>query len=332
MADGHGGVTAASTVITVTGTNDAATIVGDDTGAVVEAGVGPGNTPNPGTPTASGTLTVSDVDDGEAELVPVPAGTAGTGGYGTFEVAANGAWTYTLDNSDPDVDALALAGGTLTDTITVTSEDGTASEVITVTISGTNDAPVGGDDIASAIEDGAVVFGSVAGNDTDVDAGASRSWALVAPVDGLTLDSAGNYVFNPLDPAYQHIAAGATQTVVASYRVTDQQGATDIATLTITVSGTNDAPIANDDRTAPPRTARSSIGNVGSNDADVDDGATRTFALVGAAPAGLTFNPDGSYSFNRVGSDLSASRRGRDADRHRTYTIADQQARPTRRL
>ena len=73
VADGHGGVTPTSTVITVTGTNDGATITGVSTGAVVESGVGPGNTPFPGTPSAAGSLTVTDVDDGEAELVPVPA-------------------------------------------------------------------------------------------------------------------------------------------------------------------------------------------------------------------------------------------------------------------
>ena len=171
MVDLNGGVTPATTVITVTGTNDAATITGTDTGAVVEAGVGPGNTPNPGTPTASGTLTVNDVDDGENELVPVLAGTAGTGGYGTFEVAANGAWTYTLNNGDPDTHALPV-GQVVTDTITVTSEDGTDTQVITVTITGTNDLPVvTGPVMASATEgSGLYIFNPLA-NASDPDAG-----------------------------------------------------------------------------------------------------------------------------------------------------------------
>jgi VCBS repeat-containing protein len=294
VVDGHGGVTPASTVITVTGTNDGATITGTSTGAAVESGVGPGNTPFSGTPSATGTLTVNDVDDGENELIPIP---AGAGVYGTFAVAANGSWTYTLNNADGDTNALYL-GQVVTDAITVQSEDGTASQTITVTITGTNDAPDAVNDTASAVEDGAVVLGTVAGNDSDVDTGATRSWALVAPVAGLTLDSAGNYVFNPLDPAYQHIAAGATQTVAASYRVTDEHGATDIATLTITVSGTNDAPDASNDVNSAAEDGALVTGNVGSNDTDVDDGATRTFALVAAPPTGLTFNPDGSYSFN----------------------------------
>ena len=48
----------------------------------------------------------------------------------------------------------------------------------------------------------------------------------------------------PTNAAYQHLAAGATTDVVASYTVTDEHGATDTATLTITVTGTNDAPVA----------------------------------------------------------------------------------------
>ena len=141
VVDLNGGVTPATTVITVTGINDAATITGTATGAVVEAGVDAANAPFAGTPSVSGMLTVSDVDDGENELVPVVAGTAGANGYGTFEVLANGQWTYTLNNGDAETHALYL-GQIVTDTITVQSEDGTDTQVITVTITGTNDAPV----------------------------------------------------------------------------------------------------------------------------------------------------------------------------------------------
>ena len=43
-----------------------------------------------------------------------------------------------------------------------------------------------------------------------------------------------------------------------------------------------------------------SMGSVATNDKDVDDGAVLTYALKDSdqAPAGLTFNADGSYSFN----------------------------------
>ena len=64
------------------------------------------------------------------------------------------------------------------------------------------------------------------------------------PVAGLTLNADGGYSFDAANAAYQHLAEGATTDVVASYTVTDDHGATDTATLTITVTGTNDAPVA----------------------------------------------------------------------------------------
>ena len=117
--------------VTITGTNDVATISGTATGAVTEDNA---------ITTASGVLSVVDVDSGQNALQPVAAGTAGANGYGSFAVLADGHWTYTLDNTKPAVQALS-AGVTTTDTITVASVDGT-QRVLTVTITGTNDAPV----------------------------------------------------------------------------------------------------------------------------------------------------------------------------------------------
>ena len=61
-------------------------------------------------------------------------------GYGTFTLTGAGVWTYTLDNNNAAVQALN-AGDTLTDSFTATTADGTA-QVVTVTITGTNDAAV----------------------------------------------------------------------------------------------------------------------------------------------------------------------------------------------
>ena len=86
----------------------------------------------------SGALTVSDVDAGEASFV---AGTlAGT--YGNLTLDAAGNWTYAADAAQSAVQALD-DGETLTDTITVSSLDGTTQDV-TITFNGVNDAPVAG--------------------------------------------------------------------------------------------------------------------------------------------------------------------------------------------
>ena len=122
--------------ITINGTNDAAAISGAKTGRVVEAGGVANGTP--GTPTATGDLNSTDVDNPSDAWTAVGTATASTKGYGTYTLDAAGLWTYTLDNSNADVQALNV-GRFLTDTFTVTTVDGT-SQVVTIIINGTNDA------------------------------------------------------------------------------------------------------------------------------------------------------------------------------------------------
>ncbi|MDD2686811.1 MAG: retention module-containing protein, partial [Gallionella sp.] len=57
----------------------------------------------------AGVLTITDLNAGQAAF-QAQAGTVGA--YGTFTLAANGAWTFALDNTNTTVQALG-AGGTL---------------------------------------------------------------------------------------------------------------------------------------------------------------------------------------------------------------------------
>ncbi|MGR5259464.1 VCBS domain-containing protein, partial [Vibrio astriarenae] len=104
--------------VTINGTNDKAIIGGTSSGAVTEESH----------LRASGTLTVTDVDTGEAHF----SNTDIAGALGTLHLKENGEWTYDLDNTNPKVQALGK-GSTATDTITVHSADGTPHQV-TVTI------------------------------------------------------------------------------------------------------------------------------------------------------------------------------------------------------
>src|SRR5919112_216829 len=131
----------------------------------------------------------------------------------------------------------------------------------------------------------------MATNDSDVDDGAVLSYALDAPVAGLTLGTNGSYSFDAANAAYQHLAQGATLPVVANYTVTDQYGATSTSTLTITLTGTNDAPVAVADTNSGLEDA-TITGTVATNDSDVDDGAVLGYAL-NAPVAGLTVGADG---------------------------------------
>ncbi|MCJ9430818.1 VCBS domain-containing protein, partial [Kordiimonas marina] len=125
-------------VFTINGVNDAAVIGGTSTGSIGEDSTG----------TATGSLTVSDVDAGQNSF------TADTiaGSYGTLTMASNGDWSYDLDETLAGVQSLA-AGDTLGDTITVASADGTTQDIV-VTINGANDAAViGGTTTGSIGED-----------------------------------------------------------------------------------------------------------------------------------------------------------------------------------
>ena len=100
------------------------------------------------TTTVTGTLTGTDPEGDELTYaisgsIEVDGVYTATGTYGTLVVnKTSGEYTYTLDNTDSDTNAIA-AGTTVDETFTVRTTDGTnrASQVLTITITGTNDAP-----------------------------------------------------------------------------------------------------------------------------------------------------------------------------------------------
>ncbi len=89
------------------------------------------NNATAGTPSASGTVSVTDVDSGQAGF-KIPNNLSGTYGDFTFN-EATGAWTYDLDNTRAATQALR-DGETVYDRLTVTSTDDTQ---ITFTVMGT---------------------------------------------------------------------------------------------------------------------------------------------------------------------------------------------------
>ncbi len=251
----------------IPGTNHPAVITGPITGTVIEAGGV--NNGTPGTPTAAGDLHASDVDNPNDAWAAVGAATASASGYGTYTLTATGVWTYTLDNANATVQALNV-GGTLTDTFTVSTVDGT-KQVVTITIKGANDAPVAVADsnasdavVESGVGPGNTPFagdplatGNVLTNDTDVDSGDSKTVTavngsalnigqpLVGTYGTLTLLANGNwsYVLNNADPDTNALAQGQTATDVFTYTIADANGATSSTSLTITITGTNDAAV-----------------------------------------------------------------------------------------
>jgi VCBS repeat-containing protein len=119
VATSDGG--SATVTITITGTNDVASLSSDsasltETDAVQNTG---------------GTLTLTDADTTAATVAP-QTNTAGI--YGRFSINAAGAWTYTTTQRPRSLDA----GQVVSDVFTVATSDG-GSATVTITITGTND-------------------------------------------------------------------------------------------------------------------------------------------------------------------------------------------------
>ena len=129
--------------------------------------------------TVSGQLTQHDVDATDKHTWSVNDGGKGT--YGAFTVDQTGKWTYTLDNTSKDVQALA-EGQKVTDTITVTVDDGhggTATQTITIEITGANDAPtITGEATGGVKEDAADTTVSGQLTPQDVDATDTHTWSV----------------------------------------------------------------------------------------------------------------------------------------------------------
>ena len=141
------------------------------------------------------------------------------GTYGTLHLNADGSYTYTLNNALASVQALAQ-GQQVMDVFTYNNTDSHSgvsnATTLTVTVTGTNDAPVVVADAAAVTEDtdtGAKpnpVSGNVLTNDTDVDVGDTRTVSTVATAGGLVgtvgADLVGTYGTLRLNLSLIHIS------------------------------------------------------------------------------------------------------------------------------
>ncbi len=221
--DHHGGAATTPVTITITGVNDPATITGVASGSVTDGG----------TLTASGKLTVSDPDDGQSQAIAANGPTAD----GSYTVDANGNWSYTA--TEAAIQHLG-AGVTATDSFTVTSLDGTASQPVTITIHGVNDAATISGVSAGNVTDGGQLTASGTLTVIDPDDGESHAQVVTngSATDGsYTVDASGNWSYTANEAAIQHLGAGVTTT--DSFTVTSLDG-TATTPVTITIIGSND--------------------------------------------------------------------------------------------
>src|SRR5436190_2980692 len=84
-----------------------------------------------------------------------------------------------------------------------------------------------------------------------------------------------------------------------TYKATDGQAQSGIATATITVTPINDAPVALDDGYTTPEDTTLNVAASGvlANDSDLDGDALSALLVTSPAHGTLTLNTDGSFSY-----------------------------------
>ena len=116
--------------ITVNDVNNLPVIGGIDTGFVTEDRVD-----STGQLTTAGALTITDSDIGQSNFMAQNI----QGNFGAMTIDAAGNWNYSADNSNPEIQALQ-AGESMTETLTVTTADGSTHDV-EIIINGAAEAP-----------------------------------------------------------------------------------------------------------------------------------------------------------------------------------------------
>ena len=263
VVDIHGATATTQVGFNLSGTNDAPVLTAQSKTATEDSSA------------LSGQMVATDFDQGDSHAFSIANPVPGL----TFH--ADG--SYSFNPSDADYQSLK-AGETRTVSIPVTVTDSagaTSHQNLTITVTGTNDSPVLSAQSKAATEDGSVVTGQMVA--TDSDRGDTQTFSIANPVAGLSFHADGSYTFDPSDAAYQSLKAGETRTLTIPVTVTDSTGASTQQNLSITVTGTNEAPTVTADTTAHSATLTSAredtaqtyssaylLGQVGAADSDSD--------------------------------------------------------------
>ena len=261
--------------ITVTNVNELATITGTASGTISETN---------SVQSVSSSLSVSDPDAGQSYFV-AQTDVSGNNNYGSFSIDASGNWSYTMSSPHNELSA----GQSYTDSITVSSFDGTATQVIYVYITGTNDAAtIGGFSTGEITQTGVAQTVTGVLSISDPDAGQS-SFVAQTGVAGnnnygtFSIDVSGNWAY-AMNSAHKEFAASKTYTDTIT--VTSIDGTTQL--ITVTMAGANDAPTitsGSDSSVTTVEAATSTAYTVTAT--DPDENAVLTYSISGGKNASL---------------------------------------------
>ena len=294
LSDGTATDTATVT-LNVSNANDAP-VANNDTVAVTEGAAS----------TVTNLITSNDTDADTGDTLSITKVTVGSTTTTLTDLTAESSGTYSgyyaisgQDGSTIYIKAsgemIYLQGGAenSSESFSYTLSDGTATDTATVTLNVTNanDAPVANNDTVAVTENAAsTVTNLITSNDTDADTGDTLSITKVTvgstttTLTDLTAESSGTYsgyyAISGQDGSTIYIKAsgemiylqGGAENSSESFSYTLSDGtATDTATVTLNVTGANDAPVANNDTVAVTEGAASTVTNlITSNDTDAD--------------------------------------------------------------
>jgi VCBS repeat-containing protein len=282
----------ATVAITVTPVNDPPVAVADNLTAVR----GQSNTLN---------LALNDTDsedDLDLESIVIVANPT----HGTITVNVDGTVTYVNNGNAATTDSFSYnikdGSGTVSNTVTVS-----------LTISAQNQAPVAEND-SQTVAEGAAATITVLSNDEDPDVGGSLNVTTVeivtGPANGTAVPQANGTV------VYTHNGSE-TLSDTFTYRVKDNLGlVSNTATVTITVTPVNDAPVAVADaiNVAPGGTVEIPLS---SNDTDADNALDLESIVVVVQPT------NGSFEINDNGTVTYTHNGGSSTTDSFTYNIKD---------
>ena len=270
--DGHGVLVNKDVVITITGTNDLPVVSADNAALTEDNGLPEGHQDIPADLTAEGAISFTDVDSSDTHVVwttgelmdlkwshsdSLPEGVEAAlrGGEFTLNDAKTG-WEYSISNAATQFLAV---GETVTLTYQVTVDDGHGTpvmETVTITITGTNDAPT----IESVVEASLSEHGLVSSDDSahavgkfnvgDIDSSDTLSVSLGGP--SSTLKSGGETITWKWDPVSNKLVGyigdtGNEKTVVeVSLTAPDGSGKGEWS-YEVTLKGPIDHPLQGED-------------------------------------------------------------------------------------
>jgi len=219
-------------------------------------------------------------NDSDLDNDPLSVTETTTPANGTVVINEDGTITYT---PNPDFNGTDSFEYTITD-----GNGGFDTAIVTVTIGGTNDAPVAVDDAASTDEDTPVVI-AVLGNDSDPDNDPLTITETTTPENGsVVINEDGTITYTP-NPDFNG-------TDSFEYTITDGNGGFDTAIVTVTIGGTNDAPVAVDDAASTEEDTPVIIA-VLDNDSDPDNDPLTITETTTPANGSVVINEDGTITY-----------------------------------